>query len=100
VHVKVGQAATVRMKGVSHFEGEGLAEQNLSIRAARTQVAVSSYRRHARLVGRHTRALNYNTVGLLVADAQLTQDSQALNVKVVNEPAETAQEEALLLVHK
>ena len=89
------------MKRVLHSEREGLAQENLSVRAARAEVAVS--RRHrltTAIISARAWALYNYAVRLLVAYAQLTQDAQAFNVEIVNVTAEAAQEEALLLVHE
>ncbi len=95
--IKIRQAAAVRMEFVQGFERTCVAHDNLSIRSA------SAYNtRPGRAVCKRWRcwAFYQNTVFLLVGYAQLPENSEPLDVKVVDLIGETTQEETLLLVEK
>jgi hypothetical protein len=80
VHVKVRQTATVWMKFINCLESERISQYDLPVGRARAQNTIAHVQR-----GHGRRALDYDTVGLLVAYAQLTQYAQTFNVKVIDE---------------
>ena len=94
MHVKVRQAPTVRMKLVQTLEGAGVPHYDLSIGGAGAQYAVAGRG------GRGGRGFDDDAVLLLVANADLTQHAEPLDVKVVDELGEAAKKEPLLSIEE